>query len=55
MDDRNDIVAIGLFTARDLERLGSSFTRVYPVETSDGFADVLAKLEAIDWPSRNSD
>jgi len=55
MDGRDDIVAVGLLSARDLERLGSSFTRVYPVENADSFADVLAKLEAIDWPAGDKD
>ena len=50
MNDRNDIVAVGLLSARDLERLGTGFTRAYPVEDAHGFADVLAKLEAIEWP-----
>lgn len=50
MDDGNAIVAIGLLTRLDLERLGAGFARAYPVEDADGFADVLAKLEAIEWP-----
>ncbi|WHU04348.1 MULTISPECIES: hypothetical protein [unclassified Sphingomonas] len=50
MDNRKNIVAVGLLTAFDLERLGSSFTRAIPVEDGESFADVLEKLEAIDWP-----
>lgn len=50
MNDRKDIVAVGLLTAQDLERLGEGFSRAYPLEGADSFADVLAKLEAIEWP-----
>jgi hypothetical protein len=55
MDDRDRIVAVGLLSARDLERLGSGFTRAYPVEDGDSFADVLAQLDAVAWPPGDRD
>ncbi len=55
MNGRDDIVAVGLLSARDLDRLGSGFTRAYPVEDAHSFGDILAKLEAIDWPAGDKD
>ncbi|MCC2981163.1 hypothetical protein [Sphingomonas sp. IC4-52] len=42
------IVAVGLLTRRDLEVLGTGFTRAFPVEDLSGFEDVLAKLDQIE-------
>lgn len=42
-DDR--IVAIGLLTDDDLSRLGDAFTRLWPVEDSTGFEDLLAAID----------
>jgi hypothetical protein len=39
------IVAIGLLTDDDLSRLGDAFTRVWPVEDSAGFEDLLAAID----------
>jgi hypothetical protein len=42
------IIAVGLLTASDLQRLGSSFDRAYPVEDCAGFADLLAAIDQAD-------
>ena len=39
------IVAIGLLTDDDLSRLGDTFTRLWPVEDSSGFDDLLAAID----------
>lgn len=43
----NQIVAIGLLTPDDLDRLGKNFTRHFPVIQDDTFADLLAKLDEV--------
>jgi hypothetical protein len=45
-DDR--IVAVGLLTAGDLRRLGSGFTRVYPVDQTPCFGELLAAIDEAD-------
>lgn len=44
-DDR--IVALGLLSHRDLERLGSAFVRAIPIEEDDMFTHLLAKLDQV--------
>ncbi|WP_066778221.1 MULTISPECIES: hypothetical protein [unclassified Sphingomonas] len=44
----NRIVAVGLLTQKDLEVLGTGFTRAFPVEDISGFEDVLARLDQIE-------
>jgi hypothetical protein len=39
------VVAIGLLTDDDLCRLGDAFTRLWPVEDSAGFEDLLAAID----------
>ena len=39
------IVAIGLLTDDDLSRLGDAFTRLWPVEDSACFKDLLAAID----------
>jgi hypothetical protein len=46
------IVAVGLLTQRDLEILGPTFTRVWPVEEAPAFSELL---RAIDEADRNLD
>ncbi|HEX4762381.1 MAG TPA: hypothetical protein VFU87_06270 [Sphingomicrobium sp.] len=50
------IVAIGLLTRRDLNLLGPTFTRVWPVEDSPGFDGLLEAIDEAERelnPSRN--
>ena len=45
-DDR--IVSVGFLTRNDLNRLGSTFQRHFPVVDDDLFTDLLLKLDQID-------
>jgi hypothetical protein len=42
------IVAVGLLTNRDLERLGSGFKRCFPVSDDGKFEDLLRAIDAAD-------
>ena len=42
------IVAIGLLTNDDLNRLGGSLTRVWPVEKAPCFTELLQAIDAAD-------
>lgn len=42
------IVSVGLLTQRDLDVLGSSFTRHFPVPRDDTFADLIRRLDQVD-------
>lgn len=50
MSERERIVAVGLLSQNDLERLGQTFTRVYRIEDEDRFDDLL---QAIDRAERD--
>lgn len=45
---KDEIVAVGLLTQRDLERLGDRFRGAIPVHPDGMFDDLLAKLDQID-------
>jgi hypothetical protein len=42
------IIAVGLLTQRDLDRLGSGFQRLYPVPHDDAFTGLLRQLERVE-------
>jgi hypothetical protein len=42
------IVAVGLLTNRDLERLGSGFKRCFPVSDDRKFEDLLRAIDEAD-------
>jgi hypothetical protein len=42
------IVAVGLLTRTDLDILGPSFTRLWPVEESRGFEGLLRAIDEAD-------
>lgn len=42
------IVAVGLLTGRDLERLGSGFKRCFPVSDDSKFEDLLRAIDEAD-------
>jgi len=42
------IVAVGLLTERDLELLGRSFDRLWPIEETPCFADLLRAIDDAD-------
>ena len=45
------IVAVGLLTTRDLERLGSGFRRCFPVSDDEQFEDLLRAIDAAEAAS----
>ena len=52
------IVAFGLLTQGDLDRLGLSFARSFPVSETPCFGGLLAELDEADrlvWRSRDRD
>lgn len=56
MDDR--VIAIGLLTARDLDRLGTGFGRAYPIEETPCFGELLRAIDAADrelWRERDQE
>jgi hypothetical protein len=55
MTDDNRIVAVGLLTARDLERLGAGFERAYPVTGDHAFEDLINALDRIPWTGMAGD
>ncbi len=42
------IVAVGLLTSQDLELLGSSFTRLWPVDETPCFTQLLHAIDEAD-------
>lgn len=58
MSSNEPIVAFGLLTQGDLDRLGSSFDRSYPVADTPCFGGLLAELDEADrlvWRNRDRD
>lgn len=50
------IIAIGLLTQRDLEMLGSGFQRVWPVDETPCFSQLLQAIDEADremWRERD--
>jgi len=45
MVDRQNIVAIGLLTQKDLDILGSGFRTAIPVDQSPAFEDLLRAID----------
>jgi len=45
-DDR--VVSVGFLTQNDLNRLGATFDRHFPVADDDLFTDLISKLDEID-------
>lgn len=43
--DEEPIVAIGLLTSSDVERLGATFTRLWPVDQSTDFSELLRAID----------
>jgi hypothetical protein len=46
--DQERIVAVGLLTRRELELLGPTFSRVWPVEEAPGFSELLRAIDEAD-------
>jgi hypothetical protein len=45
---KDRIVAVGLLTQTDLERLGPTFTNVWPVEETPCFSELLQAIDEAD-------
>ena len=46
IDDR--IIAVGLLTSSDVERLGATFTRLWPVDQTTDYSDLLRAIDEAD-------
>lgn len=46
--DQERIVAVGLLTRRDLDRLGPTFSRAWPVEEAPQFSELLRAIDEAD-------
>ncbi len=46
--DAERIIAVGLLTQRDVNLLGPTFERLWPVEEAPSFADLLLKIDEVD-------
>jgi hypothetical protein len=52
--DRERIVAVGLLTEQDLNLLGPTFTRVWPVDETPCFTGLLEAINEADRQFRQS-
>jgi hypothetical protein len=51
------VIAVGLLTQQDLSLLGSSFTRVWPIDETPCFGGLLAAIDDAErqvWRDRDS-
>ena len=48
MDTREEIVAIGLLTQNDIQRLGESFSRLFPIPRDGTFDDLIKAIDEAD-------
>jgi hypothetical protein len=48
------IVAVGLLTSRDLEVLGPTFDRIWPVEEAPHFTELLRAIDEADRKLQSS-
>lgn len=46
--DQDRVLAIGLLTRRDLELLGPTFDRLWPVDEASAFPDLIAAIDEAD-------
>ena len=54
--DQEQIIAIGLLTQGDVDRLGPTFRRLYPVDETPCFGELLAAIDEADrrvWRDRD--
>lgn len=52
------VIAVGLLSARDLERLGAGFTRAFPVDEVPCFGELLVAIDNADremWRARDQE
>jgi hypothetical protein len=46
--NRDRIVAVGLLTSRDVQLLGPTFERLWPVDETPGFSGLLERIDEAD-------
>lgn len=51
-DDKDRIVAVGLLTQADLTLLGPTFARVYKIDETPCFGDLLRAIDLADREAR---
>jgi hypothetical protein len=51
--DQERIIAVGLLTRRDLDLLGPTFSRAWPVEEVPRFGDLLRAIDRADEQLRD--
>lgn len=57
MTNDDTVIAFGLLTRADLDRLGSSFSRSYPIAETPGFGGLLAAIDEAEreqWRARDA-
>ena len=52
---KDRIIAIGLLTQRDVDVLGQGFSRLWPVDRTPCFTDLLQAIDDADRELQNSD
>jgi hypothetical protein len=50
----DDIIAVGLLTKRDVRLLGPTFDRLWPLENSAEFDDLLQAIDEAERRQRNA-
>ena len=53
MTNQDRIVAVGLLTQTDLARLGPDFDRLFPIDETPCFGELLAAIDNADRKLRN--
>ena len=53
--DQERIIAVGLLTRRDLDLLGPTFSRAWPVEEAPQFGDLLRAIDRADEELKSAD
>ena len=53
--DQERIIAVGLLTRRDLDSLGPTFSRVWPVEEAPDFHELLCAIDRADAELRRKE
>ena len=51
--DQDRVIAVGLLTRRDLDLLGPTFDRLWPVDEAPAFPDLIQAIDEADRQLRN--
>jgi hypothetical protein len=52
--DEDKIIAVALLTQGDLDLLGPTFSRLWPVEEAPGFDELIRAIDAADAEARRA-